>query len=134
MFTLIVQTKISHRAVRSRESFVTVTDWLMIVVYTITVITTCDSSTTCTCQGFTVFASCSTLTNTVITSHSIDALSSITWIQQTLILVQLTLQTIDRRRTGTMKTSLGVGTVTVTTEISNLAFVNVLFTVFTMPS
>ena len=106
---------------------------MFVVECTISVVTTYYSCTTSTRECFAVFACCSTLTDTIIISQCIDALSSITWIQQTLILVQLTLQTIDSRRTGTFETSDGVGTFIITTKVSIIAFVDVLVTVDTMP-
>lgn len=74
MFAEIICTEIFYRAVCSRVSLVTVTDWLTVVVWTIPLITTCDSSTTRTRQRFAVFSCCSTLTitciNPILFTHS----------------------------------------------------------------
>lgn len=87
-------------------------------------------------QCFTVSSCGSISTLTFITTKFVDALSSMTGFQQvsTLILIYLTLQTGHVRRTGTMKTTSSVCTVTMAVKIPYIAFIDVLVTVVTCPS
>lgn len=112
---------------------IALTDRFSITNGTITIIATRFTVAAISYQRFTVSTCCSTLTLTCIVSNGVNTLSSITRPQKTLILIHLTLQTVDRGRAGTVKTSNRICTGTMTAEVFYIAFIDILITVMTCP-
>ena len=123
-----------HRTVRSGVFRTTVTEDLTSLVVTDSMVITGSISAVNGCQHFAVSSCGCITTNAFITPEFIDTLPSITWLQKTLVFVHLTLEPVERGRTGTMETPVGVCTIAMVTEVGRSAFIHVFIALCAGPS
>ena len=132
--TGLVETVVYHRTVSSGVFRTTVTEDLTSLVVTDSMVITSSISAVNGCQHLAVSSCGCITTNAFITPEFIDTLPSITWLQKTLVFVHLTLEPVERGRTGTMETPVGVCTIAMVTEVGRSAFIHVFIALCAGPS